>query len=253
MAMRARHVWMIVGGLGVAVLVAGGFWLFAFRDRARPINEEELSLTVVTGSGAPGEPGVYAYTTTGRETTDALAGSEHVYPARTHLTIQPGGCGNLVRWQPLEERYEEWEICSDGTLTGFVSFHEWFRVANTDVWDCPEPAPLQGEPGQTWTTECTRVSSQEAGEGSRTASYEAVGFETLVVGDEEVETLHVRVSALERGGTEGYRNSEMWFLPGTDLLVRWIEDASVVTQSRIGPVAYSEQFEVILESLRPGD
>lgn len=242
---------MIVGGLAVALVVAAGAVLFAFRDTATSVDEEEISLTVVTGGGAPGDYGLYTYATTGYETTDALAGGRHDYPTQTYLTIQPGGCGSLVRWQALEERYEEWDICPDGTLAGFVSFHEWFRVANTDVFECPEPMPIQGEPGETWTAECFRVSSQEAGEGTQTLSYEVVGTETLVVGGEEVETRHVRISTLESGGTEGYADREMWYLPGTNLLVRWVEQRASTTQSRIGEVDYAEQFEVLLTSLRP--
>ncbi|MFH1330900.1 MAG: hypothetical protein ABIJ48_09660 [Actinomycetota bacterium] len=252
MSLPVRKVWMIAGGVGLALVVAAGAVLFAFRDLATPVAEEDIGLTVVTGGGEPGDYGLYTYATTGYETTDALAGGRHDYPAQTYLTIQPGGCGALVRWQALEQRYEEWDFCPDGSLPGWSSFHEWFRVVNTDVWECPEPMPVQGEPGATWTVECTRVSSQEAGEGHQTMSYEVVGFETLAVGSEQVETLHVRVSSIETGGTEGYGLSDMWYLPGTNLLVRWVEQTAVTTESRIGAVEYTEQFEVLLTSLRPG-
>ncbi|MBN2112986.1 MAG: hypothetical protein JW785_02530 [Acidimicrobiia bacterium] len=251
MSIRVRKAWMIVGGIALALVVAVGAVLFAFRDTATSVDEEEIGLTVVTGGGAPGDYGLYTYATTGYETTDALAGGRHDYPTQTYLTIQPGGCGSLVRWQALEERYEEWDICPDGTLAGFASFHEWFRVANTDVFECPEPMPIQGEPGETWTAECLRVSSQEAGEGTHTLSYEVIGTETLVVGGEEVETRHVRISTLETGDTEGYANRDIWYLPGTNLLVRWVEQRASTTQSRIGEVDYAEQFEVLLTSLRP--
>ncbi|MBM3695227.1 MAG: hypothetical protein FJW79_04760 [Actinobacteria bacterium] len=251
MSTRVRKVWLVLGGLGLALLAGAGAVLFAFRDAATSVSEENISLTVVTGGGVPGDYGLYVYETTGYETTDALAGSRHDYPARTYLTVQPGGCGTLVRWQPLEQRWEEWDLCPDGTLAGWTTFHRWFRVDNTDVWTCPEPAPMQGEPGDAWRVECTRVSSQEAGEGSRVLAYEVVGFETLVVGGEEVETLHVRLSSLETGGTEGYGRTDLWFLPGTNLPVGWAEERSVVTASRIGPVGYTEQFEVRLTSLRP--
>lgn len=251
MSTRVRKVGMIAGGLGLAAVVAAGVVLFSFRDLATPVGEEDISLTVVTGGGEPGDYGLYLYATVGYETTDALAGGRHDYPAQTYLTIQPGGCETLVRWQALEQRYEEWDYCPDGRLTGWASFHEWFRVANTDVWHCPEPVSVHGEPGQTWSAECARVSSQEAGEGSQTLKYEVVGFETLAVGNEEVETLHVRISSLETGGTEGYSLREIWYLPGTPLPVRWVEQRSSTTASRIGAVQYTEQFEAQLISLLP--
>ncbi len=242
---------MIGGGVGLALVVAGGVVLFAFRDLATPMGEEEVGLTVVTGGGAPGDYGLYTYATTGFESTDALAGSRHDYPATTYLTIQPGGCGELVRWQGLEQRYEEWEFCADGTMSGFVSFHEWFRVPNTDVWVCPEPAATQGEPGATWSGECTRAGGEETGQAAKTLAYEVVGLETVTVGGEAVETLHVRISGVERGATRGTSVSEMWFLPGTNLPVRWVEQRDSLSDSRIGEVGYSEHFEVTLTSLRP--
>ena len=243
---------MLGGGLALAAVVAGGVVLFAFRDTATPIGEEDVGLTVVTGGGQPGDYGLYSYATVGVESTDALAGSRHDYPATTYLTIQPGGCGELVRWQALEQRGEEWDYCPDGTMTGFTSFHEWFRVANTDVWQCPAPAPVQGEPGTTWTSECSRVAGEETSVAAKTLSYEVVGFETLAVGGEAVETLHVRIRGLESGGTRGSSLSDIWFLPGTRLPVRWVEQRDGVSDSRIGEVGYSESFEANLTSLLPG-
>jgi hypothetical protein len=252
MSVRARTIWFIAGGILVAVVVAGVVVLFAFRDRATSVDPEEIVVTVTTGGGAPGDYGLYTYETTGYETTDALAGSRHDYPAQTYLTIQPGGCGTLVRWQGLEQRYEEWDLCADGTMTGWSSFHQWFGVENTDVWKCPEPMPVQGEPGASWQAECDRVSSQEAGEGHKTLAYEVVGPETLTVGDETVETLHVRISSLQTGGSEGYGLTDLWYLPGTNLPVRWVEQASSTTDTRIGAVGWAEQFEALLTSLQPG-
>ena len=252
MKVRARTIWMIGGGLGLAAVVAGGAVLFAFRDVATPVGEEDIGITVVTGGGAPGDYGLYTYATTGFESTDALAGGRHDYPANTYLTIQPGGCGELVRWQGLEQRYEEWDFCPDGSLSGFSSFHEWFKVANTDVWECAgAPAP-QTEPGAAWTVECTRAGGEETGVAADTLAYEVVGFETVTVGGEAVETLHVRVRGLERGATRGSSLSDMWLLPGTNLPVRWVEQRDSVSDSRIGEVGYSEQFEATLVSLRPG-
>lgn len=252
MRVRPRTWWMIAGGVGLAAIVSGGVVLFAFRDLATPMGEEEAGLTVVTGGGEPGDYGLYTYATTGFESTDALAGSRHEYPPTTYLTIQPGGCGELVRWQALEQRYEEFDYCPDGTMSGFNSFHEWFRVANTDAWVCPEPAATQGDPGTTWSGECTRAGGEETGEAAKTLSYEVVGFETVAVGGEAVETLHVRIRGLERGATRGSSLSEIWFLPGTNLPVRWVEQRDGVSDSRIGEVGYSEHFEATLTSLRPG-
>ena len=121
-------------------------------------------------------------------------------------------------------------------MSGFASFHEWFRVANTDVWVCPGPPAPQGEPGATWSVECTRAGGEETGEAAKTLSYEVVGLETVTVGGEAVETLHVRIQGPGAGATRGSSLSEMWLLPGTNLPVRWVEQRDSVSDSRIGEV-----------------
>jgi hypothetical protein len=62
----------------------------------------------------------------------------------------------------------------------------------------------------------------------------------------------VRISGVERGATRGTSLSDMWFLPGTNLPVRWVEQRDTTSDSRIGEVSYSEHFEAVLTSLRPG-
>jgi hypothetical protein len=251
MSRRARTIWMIAGGVGLAIVVAGVAVLFAFRDFATPVGEEEIGLTVVTGAGAPGDFGYYVYATNGYESTDALAGARHDYPAETYLTIQPGGCGTLVRWQPLDQRYDEWNICPDGRMAGWDSFNEWFQVKNTDHWQCADPVPLQQNPGTTWTSQCAKVQSEEAGASTEVASYEAVGYETLMVAGQEVETLHVRTTQVETGGSDGSGHADLWYLPGTPLVVRRVEVHDSTTGSRIGPVQYHEEVELQLTSLLP--
>ncbi len=38
------------------------------------------------------------------EEVDALVGSRHAYPSESTITVRPGGCGVLMRWDVLEER-----------------------------------------------------------------------------------------------------------------------------------------------------
>lgn len=251
MSKRTRLVLTILGGLLAAVLIAGGVILFAFRDVATTLDEQDIGITVVTGGGRPGDHGLYRYATTGYETTDALAGARHDYPPETYLTIQPGGCGTLVRWQPLGQRYDEWDYCPDGRLAGRYAYFEWFRFPNTDHWDCPEPVPVQGEPGDSWTVECYRSETSNAAAAVETVTYEVLGYETLTVGGEEVETLHVRSAAVGTGGSVAEGVVDTWYLPGTHLPVRRVVVHDSVTDSRIGSVQYHEQAEIQLLSLLP--
>ncbi|HSQ38127.1 MAG TPA: hypothetical protein VLS92_09575 [Acidimicrobiia bacterium] len=248
---RAKVAWMIGGGVVLALVVAGVAVLFAFRDVASTLDEEEAGLTVITGGGRPGDYGLYVYATTGYETTDALAGARHDYPAETYLTIQPGGCGTLVRWLPLEQRYEEWDYCPDGRMAGWDTFHQWFQFGNTDDWQCPEPVPVLGEPGDSWTIECTRAETDNAAAAAQLNSFEVVGYESLTVGGEEVETLHVRVGIVGTGGSVSTGQQDTWYLVGTQLPVRRVLVHDSITDSRIGEVQYYEEAEINLTSLVP--
>jgi hypothetical protein len=252
MSRRTKMVLTVLGGLVVALVIAGVTVLFAFRDVATTLGEEDIGVTVITGGGEPGDYGFYKYATTGYETTDALAGAQHDYPAETYLTIQPGGCGTLVRWQPLEQRYEEWDYCPDGLMAGWDSYHEWFQIANTDEWECPEPAPVQGEPGSSWSIECSRPETSNAAAAVEVVIYDVVGYESLTVGAEEVQTLHVHATVVGTGGSVATGETDTWYLVGTHLPVRRVVVYDSTTDSRIGAVEYNEQAEIRLTSLLPG-
>jgi len=253
MAGRNRRRWLIAGASIVALLAATGAVLYfvVFRDRATPLESEDVGATIVTGEGRPGDFGLYLYATTGFETTDALAGSRHDYPAQTYMTIQPGGCGTLVRWQALEERWEEWDFCADAGLAGRRTYHEWFNISNLDVWTCSPPVPTQGDPGQVATGACARAATGNAEAAEDSLRYEMVGYETLTVGTEQVETLHVRVTGSGSGGTVSSRTADNWILPGTQLVVRQRVQITSTTQSRVGTVNSYEEYELNLVSLLP--
>ncbi|HEY4331043.1 MAG TPA: hypothetical protein VGM78_00675, partial [Ilumatobacteraceae bacterium] len=69
--------------------------------------------------------GVYVYTTTGRDSVDALTGDHHNYPAQTTITVTAFGCGVKQRWDVAKERWEEWQRCADpGAATGAATVHE---------------------------------------------------------------------------------------------------------------------------------
>ncbi len=141
MAGRARRRWLVAGVVLAALVAATGALLFVFRDRANPVEREDVDSTLVTGGGEPGDFGLYLYATDGFESTDALVGSRHDYPAQTYITIQPGGCGTLVRWQALEERWDEWDFCADGSLAGWQGYHEWFGSGTSRTGPARRPFP----------------------------------------------------------------------------------------------------------------
>ena len=251
MTSKTRKRWLIAGAVVLTLIAAAGVVLFIFRDRATPAQQEDVEATLVTGGGQPGDYGLYLYATTGFEETDALGGSRHEYPSQTYMTIQPGGCGTLVRWKPLEQRWDEWDYCEGGALAGRQNYHEWFTMGNLDAWTCSPAVPSEGEPGETWTGSCSRTVSGNVEAAAEVTTYEVVGYETLTVGADQVETLHIRTASTGSGGTSSSDTADTWILPGTPLVVRQTASGSSTNQSRIGPVAYHEEYEIRLISLSP--
>lgn len=217
--------------------------------------EAPPATTASTGSSfqvgsEPGDPGLYAYETVGAEQIDALGGAEHEYPADTFATIQPGGCGTVVRWTALEERWSEQDLCpeADGLrLAGFMSYHEWFGRSDLQEFTC-DPAtalvvPL--EASGSWEYTCS------TGERSETWTVDVIGLESLTIDGRTVDALHVRVVSQLDGASAGGSETDTWYLPGTGLILRKVSSSNSTNASPIGDVHYTEQYEITLRSLVP--
>ena len=245
---RRKQVLIAVGVAGSLLVVGAVVLILAFWDRATPVSAEDVAATldVPVVKEVPGGYGLYVYETSGFETTDALGGARHDYPDETYLTLRPGGCGTLVRWQALEQRWSEWDFCDDLAVAGWQSFNEWYGVSNHDVWSCGAPVPMAGEPGEVWEAECAKQNGTTA-----VNRFEVIGFETLEIGGETVETLHIRQTETQTGETDGTGVTDVWMLPGTPLMVRRTDDSTTLTQSRIGPVEHHEEYVLQLTSIVP--
>ena len=138
-----------------------------------------------------------------------------------------------------------------GALTGRQNYHEWFTMGNLDVWVCSPAVPSQSEPGDTWSSSCTRAEAGNVEAAAETTQYEVIGYETLTVGTAEVETVHIRTTSTGSGGTASSDTADTWILPGTQLIVRQQASGGSTNQSRIGPVEYYEEYEIMLISLSP--
>jgi hypothetical protein len=204
--------------------------------------------TTATTTAPLPAPGVYVYTTTGRDSVDALNGAHHDYPAITTITVTPTQCGVQQRWDILEQRWEEWQRCTDGTgvsETGRTNYDEFFGQSQTDAWVCTGAArPLAAAAGTTWTTTCIS--------GSTTATYDGVvvGTEERAVGTANVNTLHVQVTITD----DTLSNSQIidtWYRTGTDLVVVQTSTAATSNASQVGTVRYAETYEIHLTSLTP--
>lgn len=90
--------------------------------------------------------GVYRYATTGAETIDVLGGERHDYPDITTITVTDEGCGRVLRWDVVAQRYEIWGLCIDAESPGLgaqaVQYHEFFGQKTPEPVDCNRTVPL---------------------------------------------------------------------------------------------------------------
>ena len=206
------------------------------------------------GPAAPAMPpeGVYAYKTTGYEEVDAFGGSRHDYPATTYMTIRKKGCGVVLRWQPLEERWDESDHCVQGsaiTIERFSMYHEFFQSGMEQPYPCAPGSHVYraGQPpGATWTVTC---SSPEFGDIEMLTR--VVGTEAVDVGGTVVQAVRTRYEAKISGYSQGTQIQERWVDPDRGLMLRIVTQVDVNTKTPIGQTPYRERYRIDLLSLTP--
>ena len=258
----ARQRWprLIVGTIGLVAIGAGGAFVVInelFEDTTTPIEVAEVvdDFREDGGSAATAEAlpasGVYRYATVGGEEVDALGGTRHDYPLETTITVTQTDCGVRFRWDALEERYEEWELCGTGgtlSIVEYTSFHRFFGQSDRQRYACAvagEVLPATIAPGATSEGVC------ESGGLIESTSYEVVGLTDMAVGNGTVEAVHLRTSVTLSGGAEGSSEGELWLAREGGLLLRWRETTTTTSPSAIGSVRYEESFAIEIVSLTP--
>jgi hypothetical protein len=252
----------IAGLIGLGVVIAATSLALARRNTITAIDRSEAQAvatatsvataasTATTATEQAGELVVYEYGTTGYEEIDALGGAEHTYPEQTFLTIRPGGCGQIYRWQAIEERWTSWEVCDPGRMTiGKVdSFHSWFGSDDLQQYRCPVSTAYLPPPGITeWTFTCSAEDRAE----ETTAT--VIGDETIDIGGVGIETQHIRFATVLSGESTGTRVIDRWFAIDEPLLVKEVSSTESDSTSLLGTVHYTEQYEMLLEDLSPVD
>jgi hypothetical protein len=246
---RKRLLLWIGGGTAVFVAIVAAGVLLLFRDSATPVTRDEASFgldTVVSGTGI-GDQGLYSYETRGTETASALGGSTHEYPEESFLAIVPEGCGETQRWQPLSERWDEYLVCDDGSLDRITTYHKWFGVAETHTYVCDESGrvyPAGDETG--WAFTCV-----DEGDTTVEWRYEVIGPDTVDVGGEAVDALHLVATETASGRTVGTGVHDRWVLTDPYLVLRQETSVSNSTESPVGKVDYTEDFSLLITSLTP--
>lgn len=196
-------------------------------------------------------PGVYRYATTGQEHVDALNGAAHTYPAETTITVVPDGCGVSLRWDALEERWDEWQLCAtaDGVWlqTDGIQYHEFFGQPDDEAVACTaavilvpavigETAPVQQA--------CTLA------DDPWTPVWTILERAPRTVDDRQVDVQHVRMQ-IEDDDEYWEHTTIDWYLALDGLPVQVVATKSSLSPSPIGDVQYDEHFQLDLVSLTP--
>lgn len=197
------------------------------------------------------EEGVYTYATDGGESIDTLGGARHEYPDRTTITVRHTDCGYTARWEPLRERWEEFDVCRGDHrrwMRTITLYHEFFGRGMRHAYTCGEDATLadgSSASDQRWTWEC------HTDGGSMRTAIEVVGFETRDVGGEPVEAVHVRIRNTMEGDTRGTRHADVWYDRRSGLELHGTYDTDATVDTPTGPSRYVERFRRTLTDLQP--
>jgi hypothetical protein len=253
----------LIGVALVVVLGAAGVIFLMVSDTTTPVDVDDAvgryreevgadelasTTTAARGQALPGE-GVYVYATEGHDAIDILGGATHTYPAETTLTVTHTACGFRQRWQPLEERWDDEEVCvSDAgrERRALDAHHEFFGMSDDESFAC-DPGyvllPADPEPGTTWTTSCQSAGSGLTGRG------EVVGVEVRQVGAESVDTVHVRIEEEASGSNTGPSRDDYWLRASDGLLIERVSSVDTRSETPVGTATYTERFTLRLASL----
>jgi hypothetical protein len=247
---RAR--WLIGGGIATVILVVAVVaWQLAFRDTSTPVTVDEALARYraqAKDGDTPIPAGVYVYATNGSEEISALGGRRHRYPARSTVTVAPGGCGMTLRWDVLTSRSNRYEICRSGTvLAVWTESHRFIGRDDRTTWRCRSTnwLPADDTPGAMSPYGC------RGGDTVQRGTSIVVGEEPVTVGSGTVVALHVRINAVESGGARGPVTEERWLEPASGLPLRITYNVTTKNASPIGDVTFTERYDVRLTSLEP--
>lgn len=263
-----RH-WVLLGIAVLLVVVAGAVVTTVLSvDTPGPASVDDAldRFREDGGDDGPALPGgrppegVYRYEGVGRSALSfpplTQQDGEEMPATVTH---QPRGCWT-TRVEFNAEHWQEWTSCRVGDTmveTRGRSGQAWdlgvSRAGNVSTFLCRPPNPLlepDAEPGDQVEQSCSGSNSAVDGRTTSTGTSTFVGEETMVIGGQEVDTLHLRGERTLSGGQEGDEITEIWFRPD-GLLVRYERDIEVRTSSPVGTITYTEQGHFELTDLRP--
>ncbi len=202
------------------------------------------------GSLSAPTPGVYVYVTSGHEDADAFGGVHHAYPDQTTITVTPAPCGLTMRWDALQQRWDEWTACVTGRqflVRGERMKHSFYGINDERDYGCSAAGFRPGGEAAG-----TPVGGHCSGSGDESAwSGQVIGPDTVMVGGQAVPAIHVLIQEQVTGDTDGIRRSDNWFALDSALLLKRVASVDGTSGSPVGRVHYTETVTLHLTSLTP--
>lgn len=252
---RRRYVVPLVLA-GVAVLAALA-WINRPRDEPTRATVDEAVRSFRAqddrgrGAGDSGERalGVYRYATQGSESVQSpISDTTHDYDGVSTIVVSEGKCGDVERWQVLEERWSEGETCpgpNGDRFTAATEFHEFFGFEQKDSFRCSGIAmPRPVKRGVSYSSSCRSEGS------SVLNTSRVVGFEVATVAAGSFPAMRIESRSELEGEVTGSAQREEWRRRSDGLLLR--RSASVSTDTSLGGgTHYSERYTIELLDAEP--
>jgi len=161
---------------------------------------------------------------------------------------------NVAHW-------EEYDFCSsDGRLllAGNRDSQSWdfgeIKVNNLGRFTCPSGSvvlPQSPKPGETQRYSCTGTNTAVSGRSIAATTVRIVGMVTLRIGGTVVPTIHELQLVTLTGGQRGRVREDWWFTVRSGLPVRVERQITLLSNSPVGTITYSEVGSWQMASLRP--
>lgn len=260
---RLAIVLAVVGATGGILLLAAS-WFVLSRDQPTELGTDqaldEFRAANASSGEADGRPaaGVYAATATGVESI-GLPGFDEELGPNAPVTVTHGDAGCFTyRADFNSHHWRSWTFCPTATASfAMTTSDAWtarkapgLDIATLATYDCKEPVGFLwsgAAVGDTRSGACTGVNDVDDAVTEDAATVEVLGTDTLTVGGDQVDVVHVRSTEIFSGDQTGREIDEWWLDASTGLPVRVVVDSQLTG----GLSDYAETADLTLSTLRP--
>jgi hypothetical protein len=206
---------------------------------------------LVVGDDPRPQLGVYRYETHGHEAiSTTLVSGNHDYHGVSTISVMPGRCGLVERWQVLTTRWSESETCPgrDGEeIKSLREFHEFFNVGQEDRYVCKG---VSGSAASKLKLGRQFASSCKSAAGTVVSETKVARAVRMRIEGKMLDVVHTRGTSLIRGSNSGSASFQDWRRRSDGLLLRRTVSSQVDSDTN-GGTDYSERYSIVLLSLAP--